>query len=487
MTATRAILEHRPDPAEHPSWWGPLRIDVTLRWIEFEHARRLLDRLASLGARRVTVHTSRPGLWRVLDGHGGIVVRTGLGRSARAMAQAGRGPGRGDLLKWHGLDIPVRRASSKGGLGRRDVPSGGIKWLALLEVPTPSMTQNVLEVGKVDSMCVLSCDPRVGTLAGAAGLPHVRLWDAPTSSTAAPSLEREIRRALDELDPLFARAAGLGICRLAKQLARDHGRVHRWLADLQPEHVIMSSDQHRYGALAVSAADELGIPTLVVQHGFADHELGYLPLRATRVATIGQASQDWFVRHGTPPERIVVTGSPRFPGFQPFEPRSHRRVLVALNSNATPVMRGFVECARALADTGVRVVFRTHPGDRHLRGLTLAELLAQFGAESHPHFELDHRVSVAESLAGVDAVLNWDSTVLHEALCLGVPVALYDTPGRPNPLRGAGLPLFEEPAALLELLGPAAEETRARSEAVRDLLVEAGGEEAARHIASLGA
>lgn len=76
--------------------------------------------------------------------------------------------------------------------------------------------------------------------------------------------------------------------------------------------VISSDDTARANKTLTLAAKSVHIPTLVVQHGFPGHYLGYLPLSAHKIALMGKFSQKWFTKNHVPEERIAVTGIPRF-------------------------------------------------------------------------------------------------------------------------------------------------------------------------------
>jgi hypothetical protein len=76
--------------------------------------------------------------------------------------------------------------------------------------------------------------------------------------------------------------------------------------------VVTAADTHYSGQLFVRAATRLGKKSLTIQHGMVNHPQGYLPIRASQFAVMGEAIRDWCIEHGANPEQIVITGQPRF-------------------------------------------------------------------------------------------------------------------------------------------------------------------------------
>lgn len=465
------------------NWWDPISIDLALRWIEVERARRCLHHVEAHGVRDVEVTTSRTRLWRSLASatpHMQVRVTT----DTRAALREVLGGGRGDLLKVHGMDRRVRRMATVGQRGAGPAPSG--RWAGVLEVPTPSMTENVITLAREVQGTIVSCDPRTFKLAASHGLSVINLWAHGPAGNGQPDLRRRMGEALRRVDAVFAEAAGAGLVRLAEQLSTDFGRVRAALAALDVEKVAMSSDQHRYGVLATWAARDLGISSIVLQHGFVSHPLAYLPVRADRVAAIGPRSRDWFIANGTEPTRVTATGSPRFPELSEFATSPPRTLLVPLNSNAASIANDLVLIAARAAATvpGATIVVRPHPGERRVADLSDTELLATLGTPSIPGvaIEVDRSPSVVPTLRRADVVLNWDSSVAYEALCAGVPVLLYSPRELDNPQLDTALPSFADEQQLTNLIGLRWPATVALSRAVRSNVVSAGGSTAVRNI-----
>jgi len=83
------------------------------------------------------------------------------------------------------------------------------------------------------------------------------------------------------------------------------------LIERKVKSLLLASDAHHGERLFTLVANQLGIPSLVVQHGATLGDFGYVPLYATRFAAWGEISKQWLIARGVSPERIVITGSPR--------------------------------------------------------------------------------------------------------------------------------------------------------------------------------
>ena len=109
--------------------------------------------------------------------------------------------------------------------------------------------------------------------------------------------------AMDRLEPLVRRSV--------PWLAVERAGVARALDVLQPRRLVLASDQHRVGRLAVDLARERGIRTVVLQHGHPMGSLGYLPVFADSLATWSERSDAWVIAGGTDPARLIRLGNPR--------------------------------------------------------------------------------------------------------------------------------------------------------------------------------
>ncbi|MEO8208742.1 MAG: hypothetical protein ABI598_06875 [Chloroflexota bacterium] len=254
------------------------------------------------------------------------------------------------------------------------------------------------------------------------------------------------------------------VVRGAPWLAIEREALRAAIGRLQPKWVVVASDQHRIGRLAVDVARERGPRSLVLQHGLPQFDLGYVPVHADKVAAWSPGAARWFTDHGTPTDHLIVSGNPRGDDLvaadrehlrrtisEGFRPGSKANLLIALSPsersrNDALVALG-VEFARAQKD--VAVIVKLHPGDGDWTATR--ETVATAG---NPRVRIAHREPLAPLLAWADAVLLHRSTVALEALAAGTPV-LLDTPGSQTmdtDLATLELPWVDSPGALAATL-----------------------------------
>jgi hypothetical protein len=81
--------------------------------------------------------------------------------------------------------------------------------------------------------------------------------------------------------------------------------------------VISSTEMHPLERLIFTRANEQWIPTVLVQHGVTNETVKNLivntPSIASRLCVWGQSAKRYFIKHGVPSDRVVVTGSPALP------------------------------------------------------------------------------------------------------------------------------------------------------------------------------
>jgi hypothetical protein len=189
----------------------------------------------------------------------------------------------------------------------------------------------------------------------------------------------------------------------------------------------------------------LGIPTVQVQAGPVGPEtVEWRFLQDDIVAAQGDASRDVFISHGVPPEKILVTGSPRYDGLvdatdreigalrERFAiPQGNRIVVLASCPTYITDISGDKQLLRAMKKamftamatvTGVSLIVKPHPLEN------VAETRALVSDVS--------RVSFAESgediralIRACDALFTFGSTVTFDALVLGKPTVCPALPG----------------------------------------------------------
>ena len=119
--------------------------------------------------------------------------------------------------------------------------------------------------------------------------------------------------------PLLKREFGdhvSGVARIIKAnlgtLADYYDLLEEWLADTRPQKIILGSDGFSVSRMLCFAAKKCGIKTYVMQHGLLDSFNGYFPLVADYIFLWSNNERQFFQEKGISPERLLVSGSPRF-------------------------------------------------------------------------------------------------------------------------------------------------------------------------------
>ena len=403
-----------------PIGW-PLQVDAFNAFLRVATAAAGLDR----------------GQWSIT----GLAKRTGFDRALRTA----------------GLRAQALRSSSP-------APRAGIDAMFVTEVPTPSMLDPSIRVARAmqpGTAAALTADPRAAAPWRRAGFEPARLllsfreeraliregraearaaWRAYVASR--PSFDfagTDVTDAtLNELAPLVLNSAPwLGV---------EASAISQAIARWQPTHLVVATDQHRIGRLAVRAAT--GTPTVVVvlQHGLPQTPIGFLPLVANRIHVWSPGIRDWFVAHGADSSRIVISGNPRLDDIReqdrdaarreidaqlgPVAAHAQMRLLVPLSPMGTEmnlaVLRIVIEAMRR--EAGLYCVIKLHPGSGVHEPIT--DLIA-----ASPDVSDRLRVMRYESLPTLllwgDVTFLFRSTVGLESLAAGTPVVVADT-GRPS-------------------------------------------------------
>lgn len=374
-------------------------------------------------------------------------------------------------------------------------PPTGLSALLLAEVPTPSMLGPMLRVAQAlpaGSWLGVAADPRafrafrrVGPrvpLVLPLGEERARLRRAEAAASAAweriiarpPTLAidgREVTRAaLRALEPLARNSL--------PWLAVERAALERLVANLRPRWIVVASDQHRLGRVAVEVAHRRGARVIVLQHGLPQYDLGYVPVVADAVATWSEADDAWFTARGTPPERLHRYGNPRLDDLPQADRaadaaatssrlrlRGDPRLLIALSPSDRARNAELLDLGLGLlaADADAALVLKLHPGDGRWE-----EVRARVRAapEVAPRVRIVRRDPLPPLLGWATAVLLHRSTVAVEALAAGTPV-LVGAVGAESPEdalpEALELPEVSTVAALAEALRGVADERGRRS------------------------
>jgi hypothetical protein len=215
--------------------------------------------------------------------------------------------------------------------------------------------------------------------------------------------------------------------------------------------VVMPSDTFFYVRAAPAAAHALGVPLLVAQkettiseHAMREHapELRrFAPPLADRMTVCSERHARFWVRAGGAPERIAVTGQPRFDFYLDPDRWSSRasygdagNTVLFLSYAPDAYFPGRSSAAGAwsslhvqterglheLARRGWRVLIKPHPQQpldslRELRGRA-GELWGR------SVFLVDAQADVRRLIVAADVTVGFQSTALFEAMLAGRPV-----------------------------------------------------------------
>jgi hypothetical protein len=250
-----------------------------------------------------------------------------------------------------------------------------------------------------------------------------------------------VARGLDAYnDPKLAHARG----RYAAWLARE---VHRLYLERAFDVLVLPSDTFFYVRTLPAAAHGLGLPVVVVQkettisqatmHAFSEEVAAAAPFVSDFMTVCSDRQREFWIRAGTDPDLIEVTGQPRFDVYAsstPAPPSPRRRVLFltyALDAYVPGSGRGdgsrTWESLRGETETALleqiragtcEVIVKCHPQQDHDAE---ARRLANVAGP-----EWKHGISLAapdadtrELITAADVVVGFQTTALYEAAAAG--------------------------------------------------------------------
>lgn len=198
--------------------------------------------------------------------------------------------------------------------------------------------------------------------------------------------------------------------------------------------IVSATDNHYMGQLFVRAAQATNLYFLTIQHGMVNHPAGYLPIRGSQLAVMGEAVREWLIKHGAPPEKVVVTGQPRFDSLitppdisrenllneLELSPNRHTW-LIAPEPQLGLWMRDLIFRTLQLVPE-VQAIIRVHPNDNPFDYHT--SLNAYPTIQSRVRIARHHDIKSA--LNSCDVILLGRSTIGLEALIIGkYPIVIY--------------------------------------------------------------
>lgn len=223
--------------------------------------------------------------------------------------------------------------------------------------------------------------------------------------------------------------------RLAQQIAYAPV-LARVLDAVAPRVVVVGNDRWWTGQMWVRLARARGAATVCVQDGAEGGVPNWWWMTADVMATSGERQRRQLVAHGTPPERAVVTGQPRYdrlyaPGAAERTVDARRRL--SLDAEATHALFALqprhdewyqrAVIGAVLAHPGLHLVVRPHPAGPPVDYAALTPA----GAEGRVRVE--RAASIYDLLDACDLLVTQYSTTVIEAAILGLPVISADFSG----------------------------------------------------------
>jgi hypothetical protein len=393
---------------------------------------------------------------------------------------------RGDL-KRRGLDR-LARAVALHALGIRSTrpPAGRLDVVGVGEVATPSMLDpmiHVLRALPAERRLAVAGDPGVyrrfartalepipatipwreeRRILGRATREARGRWAELSSQPPAFTLRGTdlTGQALERLRPLVLRSL--------PWIAVEHEAIRRVIERSGPRWVVLASDQHRIGRIAVGVARAAGCKTMVLQHGVPQYSLGYLPVVADTIAIWSDAAHDWFVSGGADPRRIRRLGNPRMDQLVARDRTRDReevaqrlglpggpRLLVGLSPSDSDRNLALLRLGLATLknNSTATMIVKLHPGGG--RWDDVRSVVEDSEARVRDRIRIARLDALYPLLMWADLTLIHRSTVALESLAAGTPVAIIggagDSPTDSLPAN-LDLPEVTDPGTLQSLL-----------------------------------
>jgi hypothetical protein len=181
-------------------------------------------------------------------------------------------------------------------------------------------------------------------------------------------------------------------------------------APQKPDALVVYSEYHHTSRSLVMAAHSLGIPTVLIQHGFLGQQWLHWPVVSQKICVWGEVDRQWYRQRGLAESRLEVTGSHKAATLNPVQRTAMRgqykladneRAVVFLAPNLPEAYHTrageFFRRVAAKADPCYRWFVRLHP----------SQLNAQF-TQCYPNFH------VIPTAVPIDDVFAMSDLVLHD-------------------------------------------------------------------------
>ena len=202
---------------------------------------------------------------------------------------------------------------------------------------------------------------------------------------------------------------------------------------LRPQIVVLGNDRWWVGQAFVRAAQQRGIPTLLIQDGLTGDKATWWWISADHVAAFSPAFVELLAAHGVSRDRVTITGQPRYDSLsERRRTRGRESVLAArralgLETTTNCILlatqphqqpeRVKVAVEALLEIAHIHVLLRPHPNEGADKYRACANM-------NPSRVRLCSDVDVATLLDASDLVVTEFSTVALEGAILGLPVII---------------------------------------------------------------
>lgn len=213
-----------------------------------------------------------------------------------------------------------------------------------------------------------------------------------------------------------------------KQTIRDIIALDNLYKRINPNVVVMGSDSHKLGRITALLGELFSFKTIVLQHGAPMLPHAYVPVYSNWIAVWGDSFKDWFIKHNVPPDKIIVTGCPRFDSYSSKVSVSNKQKLIWLTTPANDeiVHKSFDLISPLLSDLDLELIVKTHPSEPDNIYQTLID------SSGYSNCMVCRDIPIVELINKNDIVFCLNSTAGIEAIALGAALFVFKFDSVPN-------------------------------------------------------
>ena len=200
--------------------------------------------------------------------------------------------------------------------------------------------------------------------------------------------------------------------------------TRQFLADKQPEVLVMANDHLMWTRALLNAARDEQIPTVYMQH--ASVTTKFPPLAFDYALLDGMDAAEKYAICGVSSTKVYLIGIPKFDKYQKSINASNKVSCVGVCVNPLNTLEDLSSLAEMLNQQipQLQIVLRPHPADSRFASWNTF-------AERHGWQFSDGRTeSALEFLSSTDAIIAGDSNILLEAALMNVVPLYYDFSGQ---------------------------------------------------------